>query len=75
MNCDQIERQTAGDLQINNDTLLVGDLTLDGNLDLTETAGQLRMINVITTPTAGSIVAYLQVLINGTLRKIPLHAI
>jgi hypothetical protein len=75
VNCDQIERQTAGDLQINNDTLLVGDLTLDGNLDLTETAGQLRMINVITTPTAGSIVAYLQVLINGTLRKIPLHAI
>jgi hypothetical protein len=72
VNCDQIERQTAGDLQINNDTLLVGDLTLDGTLDLVETAGQLRLSNVITTPTAGGNAGHLQIEINGVLRKIAL---
>jgi len=56
-----------------NDGLAVsGDLTLDGNLDVGETAGQVRVINAITTPTAGSVNKYLQVQVNGTLFKVAL---
>ena len=74
VNCDQIERQTAGDLQINNDTIVVGDLTLDGNLDLVETAGQVRITNAILTPTSGGNAGqHLQIQINGILYKIALQ--
>lgn len=71
--CDQIDRNTPGDLQINNDTLLVGDLTLDGNLDLVENAGKLQIINATLSGSSGSISGqHLQVMINGVNYKIEL---
>jgi hypothetical protein len=74
VNCDEIQRQTPGDLQINSDTLLVGDLTLDGKLDLTETAGQVRLSNVILANIAGGNSGlHLQIEINNTLYKIKLE--
>jgi hypothetical protein len=54
--------------------MLVGDLILDGNLDLSETAGQVRLDNVILANVAGGNSGlHLQIEINGTLYKIKLE--
>jgi len=71
---DSIQVNTPGnDLQINGDTVLVGNLTVDGNYSLLETAGQLRLQDVILAGTSGSTSGqHLQIIINGQLYKIEL---
>jgi len=74
VNCDSIDRTTPGDLQINNDTLIVGDLSLNGNYDLSQSSGLLRLSNVTLSGSAsGSSGQHLQIVVNGVNYKIRLE--
>ena len=74
LNVDQLDRQLAGPILINQDTQIVGDLILDGRLDMSLNSGKLELNNMQLSNTAsGNSGQHLQIVVNGVNYKLRLE--